>query len=548
MKKIALIIAFLLCASVITAQSMEWLCRPGMYSDIQYMGNNLFKVKSFEGKWGVIHADGRAMIEAKYDSITPLVENRALLLDAAGSRIHGIVNQQGKIVKTFENEEYYVTRYPHYKEGRLCYKDKNGWCGYLNEQGNITIEAKYYLAAPFQNGIAAVQYADTNYGLITKYGGSAIVSDTKYIFLSSVVDGKLFAVTAGRIGDVLKVMQLEGNKLKSGKKFESGMYVELSDDYTYLVSQNGHQYYIDDQWRVSKANHQIKLPYTIEDHAEIITESTELLSKLVTQNGVQITYMGKPILEHSFREVATFEKRYAIVGSKNGKIGVLKLNPSAGIEFTAPSSAIVFYHNTRSAEVAAEQQEYVEILVDLKDVNPQQLKCYINEQGYLRYAPLKQTEGTWKLLLPYFLPDTEYDNILSKQVDIAITYDGLDWMHRILTLKSKHEKGYKISAEGAEITDKNGNALINIVVESVKGISTANTKVSVSGWETFFFKGKNKFSIPVKVNLPRGKTQTFTYTVTVSEEGCPPITEQIFKRITHPDPESGKEEEDIILH
>lgn len=548
MKRITLISMLLFCTFTLMAQSMEWLCRPGTYFDIQYMGNDLFKVKSFEGKWGVVHADSHDMIEAKYDSITALVENRALILDAAGSRIYGIIDQKGSVIKRFLNEEYYVTKYPYYKEGRLAYKEKSGLSGYLNELGNVAINAKYYLAAPFQKGIATVQYTDEGgyFGLINKSGGSAIISDTKYKFLSSLVDGQLLAVTNySRGGDILKILRLDGNKLKSGSKLESGLFVDLSDDFTYLVSQNGHQYYIDNQWRISKASDQIELPYTINDRPQIITESSELLSKLATHNGVQITYMGKPILEHSFQNVITFEKRYAIVRSKNGKIGVLKLNPSAGIELTAPSQVIVFYHNTLPAETSIEPQEYVEIPVDMKDVNPQQLKCYINEQGYLRYAPLKQMDGGWKLLLPYFLADIEYDNIVSKQVDIAITYDGLDWMHRMLTLESKHEKGYKVSVEGAETTDKNGNGIINIIVESTKGIPAADARVTVAGQKTVTFKGESKVSIPIKVSIPEKKTQTFIYTVTIKEDGCPLIMEQVSKKIIN---SQSDKKEDIILH
>ena len=48
------------------------------------------------------------------------------------------------------------------------------------------------------------------------------------------------------------------------------------------------------------------------------------------------------------------------------------------------------------------------------------------------------------LHLPFFKPDTEFGNILTNEVDIAITYDGLDWMHRLVKLSTKHEPGYDI--------------------------------------------------------------------------------------------------------
>ena len=281
------------------AQSMEWLCRPGKFSDIQYMGYDLFKVKNNEGKWGIFSAEGKQVLDVKYDSITSFVEGRALILDKAGHRIIGILDQNGEILKSFENDQIFATAYPYYKEGLLSYKEKNGLCGYINSQGIISIKARFYLAAPFQNGIATVQHADGDgyFGLINKSGGSAIISDTKYKFLSSMVDGQLLAVTSSsRGGDLLRIMRLDVNQLKATKTLESKMFVDLSDDFTYLVSQNGHHYYIDNQWRISGANYKYSLPYKIDDKLTFITESAELLSKQESKNGIQITYMGKLLM------------------------------------------------------------------------------------------------------------------------------------------------------------------------------------------------------------------------------------------------------------
>lgn len=543
------------------AQSMEWLCRPGKFSDIQYMGYDLFKVKNNEGKWGIFSAEGKQVLDVKYDSITSFVESRALILDKAGHRIIGILDQNGEILKSFENDQIFATAYPYYKEGLLSYKEKNGLCGYINKQGIISIKARFYLAAPFQNGIATVQHADGDgyFGLINKSGGSAIISDTKYKFLSSMVDGQLLAVTSSsRGGDLLRIMRLDVNQLKATKTLESKMFVDLSDDFTYLVSQNGHHYYIDNQWRISGANYKFSLPYKIDDKLTFITESAELLSKQESKNGIQITYMGKPILEHSFDNVETYEKKYAIVSAKDKTIGVLKLNPSAGIEIIEPTQVFVFNHNPHPTDLSAnldemDPEQYVEVQVDIKDVNPTQLKCYINEEGYLRYAPLKQQNGIWKLHLPYFHPDTKFDNIISKKIDIAITYDGLDWMHRLVNLSTKHEPGYDVQITGNNITNDKGVGAIKIIVESIKGVPNKSTRIDVTGHKTVYLKGaKEIITIPVN-NILEGESKTFTYTVTITEEGCPIIKKTVSKVITYPKQEKEeqkvdkKEKKEVII-
>ena len=177
MKKILLFVLCSLSLTDLMAQSMEWLCHPGKYTNIHYMGNDLFKVKNSTNKWGVISADGKEVLSIKYDSITSFVEDRALILDKSGHRIIGILDQNGETIKSFDKEKVFTTNYPFYKEGLLPYKESNGLCGYINVHGIISIKARFYLAAPFQNGYATVQYADGDgyFGLINKSGGSAII-------------------------------------------------------------------------------------------------------------------------------------------------------------------------------------------------------------------------------------------------------------------------------------------------------------------------------------------------------------------------------------
>lgn len=542
MKKILLCILCTFSLNGLMAQSMEWLCHPGKYTNIHYMGNDLFKVKNSNNKWGVISADGKEILSIKYDSITSFVENRALLLDKSGHRIIGILDQNGEKIKSFDNENIFTTNYPFYKEGLLPYKESNGLCGYINAQGIISVKARFYLAAPFQDGYATVQYADGDgyYGVINKSGGSAIISDTKYNFLSSMVDGKLLAVTSSsRGGALLRIMALDGNHLKSVKTLESKMYVDLSDDFTYLMSQNGHHYFIDNQWRISGANYELTLPYQIKDNNTFVTESLELLSKQETKNGVQITYMGKPILEHSFENVETYEKKYAIVNAKDKSIGVLKLNPSAGIELRSPTQVFVFNHNTLPSLSTSnldelEPENYIEIPVDMKDVDPKQLKCYINNNGYLRYAPLKEIGGQWKMHLPFFLADTSFDNTVTSKVDVAVTYDGLDWMHRIVELSTKHETGYTVGISGPNET-KNGSGYIDIIIHSINGIPNKQVCIDITGQSTKYLNfSQADESIRVEFsNIPEGGSKTLSYTVIITEEGCPIVRETVEKTIYH---------------
>lgn len=549
MRKYILFIALMFTINTLKAQSMEWLCRPGEYADIQYMGYDLFKVRNDEGKWGVLSKEGKEVLAAKYENITTFVEERALILDTTGRKIRAILGPNGEIIKSFDKERIFTTAYAYYKDGMLGYVDDKGLCGYINRDGVVSIKARFLLAAPFQNGIATVKYNDGCYGLIDKSGGSAITDVKWYKFLSSIVDGYLLAVTPSlRGGDLLRIMRLDGNILKTVKTLEKKMYVRLSDDFTYLFSQKAHHYYIDNQWRISGSNYKFELPYKIIDEPTFVTQSKELLSWQESENGVQITYLGKPILEHSFDDVETYERKYAVVRDKDNSIGVLRLNPSAWIEIVDPDHVFVFNHNPLPMDLSANIEEIdasqcIELQVDIKDVNPAQLKCYWNDDGYLRYAPLKESDGVWRLYLPYFRSDTQFGNIVSKELDIAITYDGLEWVHRAVNLSTMHEPGYDVQISANSITNSFGVGNIKIVVRSLNGSSRRRVMVDISGQEPISFEGdKMEINIPVR-NIPEGSTKKFTYTVTITEEGCPIVQKTDDVHIMYPKQKKEEQKE-----
>ena len=526
MKRIYLILIILtLGISLGYAQSMDWLCHPGEYSEIQYVGGDLFKVRTMQGKWGILHANGEMRVKAIYDSITPFVEDRALLLDRSGKRMLGIIDMSGNIIKDFSSEEIYVSRYPNFREGRISFGNRNGLYGYMNDKGAIVIEPQFYMAAPFQNGIAAVQYDNTDYGLINKSGRSAIVSDEHYSFISSPVEGKVLAVKGSRRGgEQLLIMRLEGTSLKKDKVLEDGMYIWLSDDFTTVECQLGHTYHIDNQWRVESSSHNAKLPQIPEEPMRVITESSTILSKISTEGGMKITYLGNPIMDYAFPDVATFDKSYAVVRSRDGKIGVLKLNPSAAITIKSPATPVIFTHN---------ELKDVILDVELVDVDPAKIKWYRNNQGWLTHSTLEQENGVWKLRMPYFKQSDSYGNEETETVDIAITYDGLDWMHQFIEVKSRHESGYKVSLSGGDRFGENGNATLSLKVEAINGTEGASGTISINGGAPMHFSNGSK-TIPLSIYLAEGDSRTFSYTVVIKEDGCPEYSTQVAKSVHNP--------------
>ena len=124
MKKITIALLAILYVIPSFSQTMEWHIKDN-YVDVKYMGNNLFKVKNSNGKWGVINEYGETTVAIQYDSITPIVENRALLLDNTGQFLRGIINEKGQILNTSLNSQMSDNKifisFPSFNEGMLAY-------------------------------------------------------------------------------------------------------------------------------------------------------------------------------------------------------------------------------------------------------------------------------------------------------------------------------------------------------------------------------------------------------------------------------------------
>ena len=98
MKRILLLLllAFTVCCNY--AQVIEWAIKP-VYQDIVPIGKDIFKVKANNSKWGVYNVSkGLLTVNAEYDSITAVVEDRALLLDKNGMFLYGIISDDGSPV------------------------------------------------------------------------------------------------------------------------------------------------------------------------------------------------------------------------------------------------------------------------------------------------------------------------------------------------------------------------------------------------------------------------------------------------------------------
>ena len=515
----------------LSAQMLEWHIRDN-YVEIAYMGNNLFKVKTPDGKWGVVNEYGALSIEAAYDSITPLVENRALLLDVTGQFLKGIINEEGQLIKSFSHEER-LANCSSFQEGLLPYGIVSGnyyLFGYLDLQGNVSIEPNYFWAAPFQSGKAVVQYKSKNYGIIDPAGSPLMTDNRKFKFMSSPVDNQLLIVYAGSKGDKVVLAALsDDGKLNAIEDLESGTIVRNSYDYKSISCQNGHVYYFDDGLRLlsSSADREFNKPIFLLNEAQAHSSlTTKRLPK-----GWSIDYEGRHLLTAPFVNLTTCGETYAIVTTPKQTVGVLKLNRFAQISLDWTPEPAIFYHHLPLEEKLSLQLEgvqedsQIEIgIVGLRDDDSEE-----------RYAVPAGHQGKFEQKITYFIPSDKKDEEVSKNVVVNLYVDGMFCKSETRTLIATHKTGFSVSVvPEPKFSDLDGTANIRLIVKSLNGRPSASAEIFVNGEKTGkSFNDQESVSLEMPVKVAEDERREFSYSVAIQEEGCPVVTTSIRKTIYH---------------
>lgn len=534
MKKIAILFLVMLYMLPSFSQTMEWHIKDS-YVEVKYLGNDLFKVKNTMGKWGVVNEYGKLTIPERYDSITNFVEERALLLDATGQFLKGIINNNGQIIKSFENDVY--INYQYFKDGMLAYAVPNGnyyLFGYIDINGNSVIKPKYLWAAPFSNGIAVVQHSKSrNFGLINKSGAAALNDNRTFKFISTPVNNKLLIAVGSTRGEKVLLVNLAYNgKLETIEELETGTIVNRSSDYSTISCQNGRTYFFDDAMRLlsSSSGKTFNEPLTY----DFSVKESPNFKTVRQQRNWNIIYAGNSLLSAPFVRVAFCDNEYAIVNTATDREGVLKLNPNGYVAVKNIPATTEFYHN-----VPAKGNIEVDIngLFASSRVEIGVVGLESNNKETLYTVP-ENYEGVYSQSISYFIPANSGKYEFKETVPLKVNFyiDGMFYKTETVELTAIHKRGFSISeASAPEYSDSDGNAKISFNVQSLKSVPSSSAIVTVSGYanQQKRFSGNDSVNFSIPVEVPFEEEKTYSFTVTVKEQGCPSYTKTISRTIKH---------------
>lgn len=533
MRKILLTTIFLLSNICVFAQMLQWHC-DAEYIDIKYMGNDLFKVKTTNGKWGIINAEGNMTVNAQYDSITPLVDNRALLLDISGQNLRGIVNEQGQLIRQFSGGEV-VTSYPYYREGMLAYGEPSGQYylfGFLDKNGYTSISPQFYWVSPFHNGCAAVHYQQGVYGLINTSGNPPYVGDYKFLFVSAPVNNHFVVIKNGRKGQELVLYAMRSNgRIKDVKTLVEGANIDVAG-YKWL-SVNGETFYFDNAMRLLKSSN-ARRSFTISDGRSFVADEEQLDPHRSLNNGplkavrkggsVSFRYNDKEIMQADLIDAEIVSDKYVVAINRSNRKGIMTLNQYGRISISKNFPFAEFYHN-KPVNATISGTIYgigtgTEIKLGIKG---------LSESGNEQIFNINPgSDGKFEISIPYFMSASESDVEMKKPISANVYLDGLLYMTEECKVQAIHRKGFRIESVSApEYSAASGAASVTVKVRSIGGRPSSSAIVKVSGSYNVEqrFGGAETVTLTIPVVVPKNQVKTFSFSISVSEKDCPTVRE-----------------------
>lgn len=535
-KAIPILLCVLVAWSSAEAQTARWLCKPA-YAAIGYLGNGLFKVKGDNGKWGIVNRSGELTVPLEHDSITCQKEDRALMLDASGQVLLGIVDGGGRKIRTFQPGEYYVSAdYPYFNEHLLVVSapgEQYMYFGYLNDKGDVQIPLNYFHAAPFSEGKAAVHYTSNKFGLINSAGAPAVIDNRSFFFMSSPADGKVLAVMNGRKGGVVSLLTIRNGRFDEDRELESKVIPQRSNDYRTLSCQNGKSYYFDEQMRLT---HSSTENFRLAEKEVSVAAPSAGIGKLTSfkaDGRYGLNYAGITLLPAQFREIeGMYEDAFAIVKHKNGKTGILEIEKEGQAGWEIPSSALEFYHAT------PELLSVVVFMSENRESTAPVIRAIRPDGTDLPFECIRREGNRYYMRTSYFKAEREAGVESSESLHVSLERDEITYKTDTWNLKSVHRPGFSCLEPRVPVfSEPDGSAAVTFSVRSLHGMPSGSARVTVNGPgvgnRTVQFQANGTAEVALTVRVPEDTSRTFTFTVTVTEEGCPSLVKQFSRTIKH---------------
>lgn len=565
MKKLLILIAFMLSVAASDAQIAKWLIKPE-YDKMELLENNLFKAASRQKTifWNI---DGEKIVEVDNMTISPFREGLAVMFVKGTNKVAGILQEDGKVIDlqkwgyTIDND------YPYFSCGFLLIKSGNQYY-YLNKNGNV-VYGPFAKCYPFFENVACVRnYKNVAKNLEDQYW--TFVSTTnneKYVdenvkveditFCSSVHNGKALVALGKNFYffdySTLSLDQLYTDSIVKDKKTRvvaerKEMQMAVSDTMITVFAKNA-IFKFDKFLRM--ISHQYKggqeqlspieqpLPPIIKSQFDSVAE-----------NGAYgLEFNGRMLLPPQFENVLFMKDNKAIV-VKDDKCGVIVADKNSSLKFRLNNNEqIGFTHQYYITELAASFPSYIKS--STAKIVSRSKDCVI--QTETRSSNENFEGNTLKYNCRLSIPKTLTDTLSTHDYFYALEYDGLTSIDHKVTLPEWYIKYYEVSLSKADFSIA-ANDTIMVEFDLIK---TDEAKAD----EKNYFKNVEL----VATNLPEIPTlnkitenhysfrlagieqERVAFSVKITETGCPSIEYPFEMVFVKPEPKAKNKNTTVTI-
>ena len=527
----------LMLAMSVNAQVPQWTLHP-KYDSIEMLGNGYFLISN-NGKYGMMNAKEKAIVEPKYDKISPFRSHTAILY--TDNSFVGYMSDEGR-VKEFLPGQYQVAEQPSFYDGYLLVSNIDGYF-YLRASDDEVI-GPFTSGMPFTEGYAVVKVPKnpkrvmggdyTTQVLSAKSGKLEKLNlgeyDTDDIdFISGVSKGKSIIVLKKRFyeydfnGGALTPIHFDGNiSNKKSRVMANERPLNIHKNQNgFLVLFKAGQMTFDPLMRLTSITYtgqekkDVALPEEIKEQKQ-----SSLVSKAFPNTELLgLNYNGKEILSAQFEKVQQLWNNDAIV-MKNGKYGVVSVDPNQSCRFVLNDNlAIGFEHKTAVTNIKAVCPPYMK--PSLMTLSSEDDNCHINIDTRKENTNVETAVLSYQCTLD--IPEEIGLDKSSTSTKFALNYDGLKLPANTISFDTWYINNYTVqllkhnidgSALNADIlvnNTSNGsmNFFRNVTIEAEDSVICNLTKITEEMYSARFYGWKNG---------------TLRFSVDITEDGCPTLS------------------------
>lgn len=517
--KTILSLFFSLLTVSLSAQTVRWKVPPE-YSNITCISTSLLLTEK-NGMFGLLGVNGEIVVSCQYDKISPVVDDRCLLLSANGW-LQAISDEAGNLVKQFGSEEiwYVDPDYPNYSEGLLAVCNSHGRWTYMDKSGSpITKTSEFKGATPFINGYAVVRYKDNSYIHINKRGEISKLDsefkDNYLIYASSftpestdkgeslvsvIVDSNNNVFLRDRSGRKARSLGVVTDWDKSSRKMTTEKYVILFEPNRQIRS-------------ITPKNKGAEKKYNPQA-PELYQPPISALTSEKIDNSYRLMYEGQELLPAQFDDPPTAFSSTEIIASKNGRYGVLTIDYESSPRLHFLQSELAYNHHIPvkvqaniSAIPGLSESRYHFVITNKKNV----LFDGVPDGGSISFD---------------FLPD-EIPFSGTEIFEISTEIDGIVHPDYSLSKSITYENNFSIKLPGrVKLNKSNTVGSVSVTIVNETGSASDIFDILVDGGvvrKGVRLQGYESVSIPVSksVDIQDLDEVSKIISIQIKENGCP---------------------------